>query len=156
MLDEWVTSDGTDDFSLLHPNLAYSVNGTANSSGSSFIDNFKSTVNGITPNDGVFYFNANYPNVYPGDTVTLAAGTYVLPATSDFNPQATQTFTGNIFVAGYAYERLSPSVAAVPEPSAWATLVAAGADCWVSSLGATAARPHTRRNRGFPGPCRGG
>lgn len=128
VLDEWVTSDGTNTTAFPNLNLAYSINGTAGYGPFSLRDNFAGTNNAVTPNDGLFYLNST-PFVQSGDIVILATGTYTLSAVSGFNPLATQTFNGNIFAGGSAYERLSPSVSAignVPEPSTWA-VVAAGA-----------------------------
>ena len=54
--------------------------------------------------------------------MTLLAGTYTLGAVSGFNPQATQTFTGNMFLSNGNSARISNIVAAgpVPELSTWA------------------------------------
>jgi hypothetical protein len=133
VLDEWVTSDGSWTFallsSILDPTgtpLLISINHAtpfANSY-SHFIDNHYSGT-GITPNDGYFYLDPTV-SVSIGDTVTLKAGTYGLLPISGFNPQATQVFTGNMFITDTNGNRAS-NIVAVPEPQAVTLLMGAAA-----------------------------
>ena len=124
VLDEWVTSDGGDNSANLSPNLAFSVNGIAASNVYGFHDNLNSTASNITANDGYFYYVSGTTTALAvGNTVTLLAGTYTIPAVANFNVQANQTFTGNMFVINSSGSALSGATSAVPEPSTWALLV---------------------------------
>lgn len=116
-LDEWVTSDGSPNGSIISPNFSISINGNLPGSytAGSFFDNLNSTINQITANDGYFTIRSLLP-VIVGDTVTVKAGTFSLAAASGFNPQATQTFTGSMFITGDNGSRLSNVVTCVPEP----------------------------------------
>lgn len=121
-LENWVTTDGTANYANLSPNLAYSLNGTVFSNTGILYDNNNSTTGDLTPGAGLLRFTMTYPTVAVGDTITLLAGTYTLNAVSNFNPQATQTFTGRLYAFSNGGARLSPDVSAVPEPSTWALL----------------------------------
>lgn len=122
VLDEWVTSDGTHTFApflsivdAASPPLMISVNHGvpfANSY-SHLIDNNYSWMD-ITHNDGYFYLDPDI-SVSIGDTVTIMAGTFALLPTSGFNPQATQVFTGNMFMTDTGNYRAS-NIVSVPEP----------------------------------------
>ena len=126
VLDEWITSDETSTVSPLGSSLAYSLNGISSSRVGDFGDNAASSFGSVTPNDGYLLFPfENTLTVTAGDTVTLLAGTYTIAPFSGFNPQATQTFTGSMFLADNGGARLS-SNAPVPEPSLW-TLTLGGA-----------------------------
>ena len=117
VLDEWVVSDGSQTFSPYTPIVAFYVNDVGPSALSGkFVDNLTTTDQDITANDGYFLFDGSI-SVSSGDTITLKTGLYSLAATTGFNPQATQTFTGNMFVGDINGVRLSPNVA-VPEPTA--------------------------------------
>jgi hypothetical protein len=127
-LDEWVTSDGAQNGSAVSPDLSVSVNGGApGGHPNTFFDNLAMTVGAITPNDGYFYLSNAFA-VSAGNTVTLKAATYTLAATPGFNPQANQTFTGNMFITDDVGNQLSNVVAAgaVPEPSTWTMLLLGG------------------------------
>lgn len=127
VFDEWVISDGSRSaIALTTPyfDLVYSLNGgptrrfAMNYAG--LIDNYAGTTNSVTPNDGYFGARDLFP-LAGGDVLTLKAATYTLPITdiTSFNPQANQTFTGNVFLInpfGYALSD-TVSVGSVPEPS---------------------------------------
>jgi len=125
------TNDGNSDGAGLTPNLAFTIYGSATTLPVSyFVDNSTPAFGDVTETDGYIGGNEIY-EVSPGDTVTLAAGTYAIADNySNFNPQTTQTFTGNMFLVDSDGKKIS-DVAAVPEPSAWALggagLLAAGA-----------------------------
>ena len=128
VFDEWVTSDGTETpIYVLSPNgLSYSLNGgsPAMTSGISFYDNLGASAGNITPNDGYLYTAG--PALVIGDVFTIKAAIYTIPAGSpppEFNLQAGQTFTGNMFLTNNYGSTLN---GAVPEPSA-ALLGAIGA-----------------------------
>jgi hypothetical protein len=126
-LDEWVTSDGTQNGSPFAA-LAISLNGAAPfTRDGELFDNLNSTAGAVTPNDGYLFFGPTF-GVAIGDTVTLKAGTYTLGATPGFNPQANQTFTGNMFIADNSGTQLSNIVAAsaVPEPTTIGLLAVGG------------------------------
>ncbi len=120
LLDEWVTTDGSSTLGVLPTKFTFSVNGGANTqsaNSSRITDNANFTSNGITPNDGFLTIdNGAGISVALGNTFTLRSGTFVIPATANFNSQATQTFNGNVFLADNAGTRLSGNVA-VPEPT---------------------------------------
>ena len=126
VLNEWVVSDGHPDFSSFPASgqhgLTLSIDGrTPQDFGTgSFVDNRASTVGQITANDGDFEVAPFL--VFAGDTVTLKAASYTLSATSDFNPQANQMFTGGMFITDSdTFSRISDivSVGTVPEPATW-------------------------------------
>ena len=123
LLDEWVTSDGSRTFASYSPALLLSINGAAPVSFGTaiFVDNFAGVIGQITANDGYFY-TANDIPVAVGDTMTLKVGTFSVAATSGFNPQATRTFIGNMFVTDVNGVKLSNTVG-VPEPAAAALLL---------------------------------
>jgi hypothetical protein len=135
VLDEWVTSDGGRDSIgglSISPSFNYSLNGgstlsTPLASGAGFSDNYNTTSNALTPNDGRFTLSGGII-LSPGDIFTIKAMTYTLAANSmplGFNSQAQQTFTGNLFLASLNLNRLTSSVA-VPEPSTAALVSLAG------------------------------
>jgi hypothetical protein len=125
VLDEWVNSDSSWNFANYSPDLLISVNGGASGSyAGRFSDNFTFSAAQLSANDGYLVPNVGIL-VAPGDTVTLKAGTYALGAVEGFNPQATQTFSGNMFITNAVGEQLSNTVA-VPEPSTLCLVIAAG------------------------------
>lgn len=127
VFDEWVTSDGSRSAIALptpYHDLHYSMNGGPDEARwiryGGLVDNFAGTEASVTPNDG--YFGAR--DIMPleaGDVLTLKAATYILPMVDvpDFNPQANQVFTGNVFIIGPFGYALTDMVSAgpVPEPS---------------------------------------
>lgn len=130
ILDDWVTADGDQHRSLTTPAPSFSLNGGAATSlgnDSTFADNLNAAFGSLTPNDGFIY--AGSPFAASSGTVTLNAATYSLGAIPGFNPQATQTFTGNMFLADDTGFRLSDivSAGAVPEPSTYALALVGGA-----------------------------
>ena len=132
-LSNWVTSDGSATNPFLMPNLAYSLNGAPGSLNSSFTDNSTVTSVNIGPNDGYTFSQSGYVAVKPNDTLTLLAGTYTIQTFAGFNPQCTQTFTGNVFAFNGSGARVSNIVTA-PEPSTWALLGAGVAGLGVVTL----------------------
>jgi hypothetical protein len=116
IIDEWVISDNFRNFTNLSPNLLLSVNNApAISFITSFADNLNAGGGAVSPNDGYVFLPIGFAVDF-GDTVTLLAGVYALSPAAGFNPQASQTFTGNVFLADANAARLSSNVA-VPEPS---------------------------------------
>jgi len=126
VLDNWVTFDGSYTGSGFDRTIELATNGVSGPSvGPTFMyDNFPSNVPStnpvLTPGDGYFLVEG-FPAVNAGDTVTLTPATYTLGMTDSFNPQATQTFTGNMFIAS-DHAKLSNDVSAVPEPTSAALL----------------------------------
>ena len=57
-----------------------------------------------------------------GDIVTFHAATYNLEAVSGFNPQATQIFTGEVFLTDKSGSQLSDTVL-IPEPASFVLVV---------------------------------
>lgn len=135
VLDEWVVNDGSfssfisSNGGITPNNVAFEKNGTPMSmralSGSSsywLVDNANRTLNSQTPNDGLLELPLAPITLAIGDTFTLKAATYTMAAgttPAGFNPQANQTFTGNMFLTNDGGTRLSADVSAgaVPEPS---------------------------------------
>jgi hypothetical protein len=114
VFDEWVSSDGGTDSSLFSPAMSISINGNLPGAyPGGLVDNNLASGQ-WTPNDGFIIVDSSF-SVIVGDTVTLKAGTFSLEAVPRFNPQATQTFTGNMFVTSASGIQLSNTVA-VPEP----------------------------------------
>ena len=114
VLDEWVTSDGTPTFYPVSGTYTYSINGAANQTlpMNSLLDNSTGGFGAVSANDGYFYPSSAIP-VAAGNTFTIRSGTYVLPAAGNaasFNPQANQTFTGNVFLVNSAGTRISDIV----------------------------------------------
>lgn len=125
--DEWVTSaSGSFAYSAYSPGLSISINNYTPGFYSGIIyDNFSYFVGAGTPNDG-YLWTHDAIVVAVGDTVTLKAGSYSLAAVSNFNSQATQTFTGNMFITDSSGQQLSNTVA-VPEPTTTALLIGGAA-----------------------------
>lgn len=132
VFDEWVTSDGVQngssniDYSS-YPNYpVYHNNSPLPTTPNLFqADNTTFSSGHVTPNDGLLVLIGSFA-VVTGDSVTLKAGELIIPPMSGFNPQATQNFVGNMFVADTNYIRLTDNVV-VPEPSVTAILCGAGA-----------------------------
>jgi len=124
VLEEWVTFDGGQNVVTVTPPFSISLNGGAPQtagSGDTISDNGYPT-----PSDGYLALLHETPAFAAGDTVTLKAGSHAIGAISGFNPQATQTFTGDIFMST-SNGPISNTVAA-PEPATGALLaMAAGA-----------------------------
>ncbi|MCC5839741.1 MAG: PEP-CTERM sorting domain-containing protein [Opitutales bacterium] len=119
----WVTSDETSVATFLSPNLSFSLNDNNLNRSAGIIDSANAASNDIGPNDGYLAWSSFNPvEVVVGDTLTLSVGTYSIAAASNFNPQATQTFTGNMFVSNIVGNRLS-EIVAVPEPSLYTALL---------------------------------
>jgi RNA polymerase subunit RPABC4/transcription elongation factor Spt4 len=121
VFQNWVTSDGTSRFANLAPDLAFSLNENANTVTGIISDNLAFSTFDMAPNDGYLILDGGV-SVVSGDTLTLSAGTYTISAVGDFNPQTTQSFTGNMFVADVNGSRIS-EIVAVPEPSAYAAVL---------------------------------
>jgi len=116
VLDEWVTSDGGMDATNISPDLAFSINGGPTITRESlFYDNFNGVTGTITANDGLFLWTS-FISLDAGDTLTVKSGTYTLQAAGFFNPQVTQTFTGNVFLTD-SNGFIMSNVVAIPEPS---------------------------------------
>lgn len=116
VLDEWVNSDGANIGLSISANLTYSINGGANQNVLliGIYDNQAFPFGGFTANDGYLTLLTAIP-VAIGDTLTIRSATFVLPPqgnSSTFNPQANQTFTGNIFVTDNNTEKISSNVPA--------------------------------------------
>lgn len=119
VMDDWVTSaDANKTSSTLSSALAFTLNGTATSASCTLYDNEAASFGALTPRDGTLY-TGGIAAVAAGDKITLAAGSYALSMTANFNPGTTKTFTGNLFLIGADAVRISDIVSAVPEPSTW-------------------------------------
>lgn len=114
VFDNWVTSDGVLDDSLLIPDVYYSLNGgTPVQLATALYDNLATTYGDMTPNDGYLFHNSIAVEV--GDTLTIKQGTYTLKEAA-LNPGITQTFTGNMFITNPNGITIS-TTAVVPEPT---------------------------------------
>lgn len=133
VLDEWVTTDGSMAFIYTDSELEtggsmidYSVNGQATQSGkfSYLIVNPDESSGDVTPKDGLMDLSSI--NFSSGNQLTLFAKTWSGRALGEVNPEAYQTFTGNVFLTNNIGERIS-NIVAVPEPAAFAALASLGA-----------------------------
>ena len=116
VLNDWVAADQFKTSSNASPMFSLSLNGGPQQFyPAEFFDNIAGNFNDFTSGDG-YFFLATGPNVLSGDTITVHAANYALEAVSDFNPEATQTFKGEAFLADNNGVRLSNSVT-IPEPS---------------------------------------
>lgn len=122
IFDEWVISDGVQWGVPVSTALVHLLNGALGMAAFKLFDNFAVNIADITANDGYFYGNVSA--FAAEDVFVLKAGTYSLAAESSFNPQATQTFTGDMFLTDATGVRISDNVP-VPEP-ATAALLAVG------------------------------
>ena len=124
-LDEWVIADSATTNAVLgSPTAAqsfqYSLNGSPNKTGSSqneIYDNI--SFGSVTANDGLLIFDVAGTNALTvGQTFTLRAGNFGVQTKAGFNPQATQTFTGNVYLTNNNGDRMSANTpaGAVPEP----------------------------------------
>jgi hypothetical protein len=131
VLDNWLVSDNSALGSFVSPDLVYLVNGSSFTSPSTaFYDNFGQSLGNLTANDG--YIWSDMTALTAGNTVVFKAGTYSLAAVVAFNPLATQTFTGDVFMINGSNVRISNIVTLpVPEPGA-VSLLALGAIALVS------------------------
>ncbi len=124
---DWVTSDDSAhavDFT--EASLNYQINGGSVQSTTLDLvaDNFAfPATNDIGPNDGYIYFNDIA--VTAGDILTVKSGSWATSGKAGFNPEAIQTYTGEVFLMTGNGEALSGGVV-VPEPSTWAALCGAG------------------------------
>ncbi len=119
VFDEWVAaSDGSNTVSVSTLSTTYSQNGGPDTAAgvNSFVRDGSINFGAITLNDGYIVFGAGV-TVALTDTITIRAGTYILPAVANFNPLTTQTFTGNVFLASQTGVRLTSDVSLIPEPS---------------------------------------
>ena len=122
VIDEAVVpSDGTQDL-LAATGLHYDANGGTPIDVNLWRDNWATTQNSLTPSDS-FFGDATSINASIGDTVTLHAGTLTLNA-------ASATFTVfpsgsyNMFVVDLGGTQISALGVTVPEPSAYALVMA--------------------------------
>ena len=125
-LDEWVIYDGKITYGSLGSPTAsqffqYSLNGSPNKIGDSLNDILDNVPFGaVTANDGLLLFDdSSFGNALTvGQTFTLRAGSFDVRTVPGFNPQATQTFTGNVYLTNSSGVRMSANtpVGAVPEP----------------------------------------
>jgi hypothetical protein len=123
VFDEWVAMDAGQTTQSLSPFLSFTINGSPFTEGSQLMDNIGFNLGETTPNDGLLIINSPF-SVLTGDTVTLQAGTYSIGSAVGFNPLATQTFTGDIFLTNGSGVRLSDNAtAAIPEPSSAALIL---------------------------------
>ena len=125
-LDEWVINDGTTTNAVVGTSTTaqffqYSLNGSPNKTGASRNDIFDNApFAAVTANDGLLAFDSLSSGnaLTVGQTFTLRAGNFGVIAAAGFNSQATQTFTGNVFLTNSSGVRMSANtpVGAVPEP----------------------------------------
>lgn len=139
VLDEWVTADAdqtvsplvldsenTFDISVYDLSLDFTTtfqfSDDVGGSPVNFIDNsFFDFGTSVTANDGLVYVSSD-PSFEVGDVVTLLAGTYTISSGAGSNPLATQTFTGNMFIADGSGNQIS-DLGVVPELKASALLL---------------------------------
>jgi hypothetical protein len=121
VLNDWVTSDPLKTSSIATPSISLSINGgSAQFFPGVFFDNSAGTFNDFTPGDGYFFLTSG-PSVLSGDTITVHAATYTLQAAQNFNPLATQSFNGQMFLGDNNGRRLS-EIVAIPEPACFGFL----------------------------------
>jgi hypothetical protein len=128
VLNDWVESDATTSMGSIFPSLSFSLNQTTinhTADRSIFFDNRNEIDGDISPNDGIFMI-LPIVSMDIGDLFTLKSGSYIwqIAASSTFNPEVAQTFTGSMFLAantgGETASRISNEVtliSAVPEPT---------------------------------------
>ncbi len=128
IFDEWVTAEGftstTTPPSTVY--IGYQINSGAGQSASvSALRDNQTDSGGISINDGFLSFVSI--SVTNGDSLTLLAGSWDFGVNSSFNSQLVDgfTFTGDVFLLDDGLTQISNAVslAAVPEPSTWASLV---------------------------------
>lgn len=123
VLDNWVTNDGNFSGIELTPNtLSYQINDGSIQTAeiTSFTDNSTITSGVLTPDDGYFFFDSI--SVTAGDTLKILSASYTTTSSPNWNPEAIQSFAGDVFLASLGGStRLSDNVA-VPEPSTYAAL----------------------------------
>ncbi len=113
VFDNWVTSDGSLTASQLTPDVFFSLNGGAPFQlATTLYDNLATNYGEMTPGDG-YLFHTGIA-VQPSDILAIKQGSYTLKE-AGFNPEVTQTFTGNMFITNSAGEIIS-SQTVVPEP----------------------------------------
>lgn len=125
ILDSWVTSDGDPSALSLSGPFSYSINAgpVQNGSVSFAYDNEPpyGSFGDVESNDGAIQLSAISVNA--GDTLTVFAQTFnVVFGDSGWNPQAIQSFAGDVFLADFIGDSIS-DVVAVPEPSTSAILL---------------------------------
>ena len=148
VLDHWVKSD--DSIGYFAPGsegitIDYSLDGGDTTQSATFnymIDNYVNNEGDIKPNDGLMVFTSPSFSVSNGDQLTLFAKTWSVQPLETVNPEAYQTYTGNVFlVSNSNNERISNIVSVVPEPDTFAAL------CGLSALGLVlAGRRHLIRS----------
>ena len=125
ILDQWVTSDGDPSALSLSGPISFSINGGAlQSGGLSFAYDNESPYLGfgdVTGDDGAIQLSGISVNA--GDTLTLTAQTFnVIFGDAGWNPEAIQSFEGDVFLAGFFGNAMS-DVITIPEPSSSAIIV---------------------------------
>ena len=121
VFDEWVTNDGASTNADIADSIPLTINGGAvsNTLILNFTDN-NTNLNSVTPNDGILAFQAS-SGLNPGDVLVIKAFAVEIGAIGGFNPDATGSFNGNVFLANDAAIIVS-DIVAVPEPSSTALL----------------------------------
>ena len=127
-LDEWVTSDGTQDVLAPSPagqTIAYQINGGAVQNAAVDVLSDNLTINNVslTANDGFIRLLSPIA-VTAGQTLTLLPGSLTFGAGFPSFNTPPAVFNGNLFLVSSSLTALSPpaSANAVPEPSTWALL----------------------------------
>ena len=128
VMDQFVTPDANP--TLYYGSVSNAFNFRVNSDPVAsapfdFLDNVNFSQNAWTPDDG--YFFIFFPTLVTGEVFTVTAQTITLAAGSlpaGFNPEAEQTFAGNMFLTDGSGNRISGnvSVGLIPEPSSTALL----------------------------------
>ncbi len=130
VFDNWVgASDGGLNAVLDNPAalLSYRIDGgtTQTTAINGLYDNHHA-LGLIDQTDGFLLFSSI--SVVAGQTVTIPAQTHTFSGNSDFNGNAVQVFTGDVFLSttSGAVRSSAVSLSSVPEPSEWAAAAGVG------------------------------
>lgn len=142
IFDNWVSADdGRLNERFGTGSITYRIDGgsPATVSGTvGLIDNVVRAIGSVSPRSGALAFDGGSIPASAGQTITFSPFTLSLTSDSNFNPLALGSFTGNVFLIDTGNDRITPSIAAVPEPEEEAACAALGLMgfglwCWKAS-----------------------